>query len=96
MLQANVVVGNVDSRDLHRIVANVLEQVDVAVFQDKHLHPKASATRSERGSSREHTHPPRFSFALAMVLTMTARRFQSQRILVRELFTLRLSVDQNL
>ena len=40
--------GNVDSRDCTVLLANVLERVDVAVFQDKkHLHPKASAQRSE-------------------------------------------------
>ena len=37
---------------------------------------KASASRSHFSSSRDHTRPPRLSFALVMVLTMTARRFQ--------------------
>ena len=58
------------------LLANVLEQEVVAVFQDKHVHPKASPSRSEVYSSRDHTRPPRLSFALAMILTMNARRFQ--------------------
>ena len=41
----------------------------------KHVHPNASASRSECYSSRDHTRSPRLSFALAMVLTMNARRF---------------------
>ena len=42
----------------------------------KKVHPKASASRSECCSSRDHTRPLRLSFALAMILTMNARRFQ--------------------
>ena len=42
----------------------------------ENVHPKAPASLSECGSSRDHNHPLRISFALAMVLTMSARRFQ--------------------
>ena len=42
----------------------------------KHAHPKASAPRSKVSSSRDHARPLRLSFAHAMVLTMSARRFQ--------------------
>ena len=58
------------------LLANVLGHVDVTVFQAKHVHPKASLSRSECYSSRDHTHPPRSSFALAMIVTMHARRLQ--------------------
>ena len=44
--------------------------------EQKHAHPKASASRSEICSSRDHTRPHRLSFALAMILTVNARRFQ--------------------
>ena len=66
-----------------------------------YFHPKASAPRSEFCFSREHTRSPLLSSALAMVLTMNARRFQRthplrgmgdyslnrQRILIWELLT---------
>ena len=42
--------------------------------------PKVSQSRSEGGSSRDNTHPSRMSLALAMVLTMNARRFQKTRM----------------
>ena len=45
-------------------------------FRSKHGHPNISALRSELCSSRDHTRPPKLSVALAMVLTMNARRFQ--------------------
>ena len=46
-------VGNVDSRDLH---VRVLGHADVAVCsEEKHVHPKASTSRSEFCSSRDHT-----------------------------------------
>ena len=44
----------------------------------KHVHPEASAPRSEYVSSRA---TPRLSFALAMVLTMNARRSQRTHLL---------------
>ena len=47
----------------------------------KHVHPKASASRSEYGSSRAHTHPLRLSFVFAMVLTSNPRRFQRSHLL---------------
>ena len=46
-----------------------------------HVHLKASAARSEYGSSRDHTHLSRLSLALAMVLTMNAQRFQRAHLL---------------
>ena len=57
------------------LLARVLEQEDVAACLDKHVHPKASASRSECHPSRDHTRLPRLFSALAMVLTMNARRF---------------------
>ena len=42
---------------------NVLEQVDVAVFSgQKHVHPKASASRSKFSSLRDHAPPSPFIF----------------------------------
>ena len=66
--------------EIHTVLlASVLGQADVAVCLEKNMFiRKASAARSERGSSRDHSRPPRLSFALAVVLTMNARRFQSQ------------------
>ena len=59
------------------LLASVLGQVDVAVCREKNnVDPKTSASRSEFSSSRGHTRPPRLSFALVVVLTMNARRFQ--------------------
>ena len=46
------------------------------VSGQKHVHPTASKSRSEFCSPRDHTRPPFLSFALAMILTMNARRFQ--------------------
>ena len=46
-----------------------------SVSGQKHVHPKASASRSDCCSSRDHTRPHRLSFALSAVLTMNARRF---------------------
>ena len=46
---------------------------DPSVSGRTHVHPKASPSRSQCYSSREHTRPPRLSFALVMVLTMNAR-----------------------
>ena len=40
------------------------------------MHPKVSASHSEFSYSRDQTRPLRLSFALAMILTMNARRFQ--------------------
>ena len=45
------------------------------------MHPKASASRSECYSSRDHTRLPRLSVALTVVLTMNARRFQRTHLL---------------
>ena len=47
-----------------------------SVSGHQHVHPKASASRSEIYWSRDHTRPHRLSFALAMVLTTNARRHQ--------------------
>ena len=59
------------------LFASVLGQVNVAVFQFTYMFiPKASLSRIEGHSSRDHTRPGRSSFALAMILTMNARRFQ--------------------
>ena len=69
-------VGNVDSRDLHRIARKCAGTGGrCSVTGQEHVHPKASASRSEF-CSRDHTRPPRLSFTLAMVLTVNARRFQ--------------------
>ena len=46
-----------------------------SVSGQKHGHPKASASRSECGSSRYHSYPHRLSRALAVVRTMDARGF---------------------
>ena len=51
-------VGNVDSRDWHRIGGKCVGtsgRCDVS--RQKHVHPKTSASRSEFCSSRDHTHP---------------------------------------
>ena len=69
--------GNVDSRDLNRIArkcAGTGRRCRVSV--QKQFHSKASASHSEVSSSRDHTRPLRLSVALAIVLTMHARRFQ--------------------
>ena len=52
-----------------------------SVSGEKHVHPKASASRSESCSSRDLARPHRLSFALAMVLTMNERRFQRTHLL---------------
>ena len=71
-------VGGVDSRDLHRIARNCAGAGGrCGVSGEKHVHPKASASRC----SREFTRPLRLSFALAMILTMNARRFQRTHLL---------------
>ena len=71
-------VGNVDNRDLHHIARRRVETGGrCSVSGPKHLHPRASASRSEFCSSRDLARPPSLSFALAMIVTMNAR--QSQR-----------------
>ena len=60
------------------LLANVLGRVDVAVLQDKTC---SSGKLPHHGqsffaSSRDHTRPPRLSFALPMILTMNARGLQ--------------------
>ena len=57
------------------LLAHVLEQVDVAVFQDQSCFIQKSASRSEFCSSRDPP-APRLSLALAMDLNMNARRFR--------------------
>ena len=57
-------------RDSHRI--SVSGQVDAAVCEGERVHQKASASRSETKSSRDH----RLSFALVMILTVNAQGFQ--------------------
>ena len=72
-----LLVGNVDSRGLHRIARRCAwTSRCCSVSGQKHGHPKTSASRSKLRSSRDHTRPPKLSFALASVLTMNARRFQ--------------------
>ena len=66
-----------ENRDLHRIArkcAGIGGRCSVSGQKD--VQPKASASRSEFCSSRDHTRPARLSFELAMSLTMNARRFQ--------------------
>ena len=67
-------VEDVDSQDVHRIAPKCVWTSQVS--GQKHVHPKASASRSEFDSSRDHTRPLRLSFALAMILTMNTRRLQ--------------------
>ena len=75
--QTLFLVGNVDSRNLHRIIRKCVGTVGCcSVSGQKHVHPKASVSRSEFHSSRDYTRSSRLSFALAMVLTMNARRVQ--------------------
>ena len=86
------------------LLANVLGQVDVAVFQERTYSSAGfRITRRVFCSSRDHTRPLGSSFELPMILTMNARRFQRthplrgmgdyslyrDRILVWELSTLR-------
>ena len=47
-----------------------------SVSRRKHGHPKTFASCSELRSSRDHTRLPKLFFALAMALTMNARRCQ--------------------
>ena len=75
-------VGNVDSRDWHRLVRKCAGTGGhCCVIGEKHVHPRASTSRSECCSSRDHTPPPRLSLAFAMVRTMNARRFQRTHLL---------------
>ena len=62
-------------------------------FRTKHVYLKASASRSKCCSSRDHTRPHCLSFALAMVLTMNARRFQRTHPLSGMGFSLSASND---
>ena len=101
-------VGNVDGRDFHRVARRCGTGRRCSVSGQQHGHPKISALRSEHRSSRDHTRAPKMSLALAMVITMNTRRFQRthpfveweiicstrQRILMWELLTLRLLVNQ--
>ena len=76
------VVGNVDSRDVHRIGRKCVGTGGrCSVSGQKHVHPKASASRPEFCSSWVHTRTSRLSLALAMILTMNARRFQRTTLL---------------
>ena len=70
-------IGNADGKDLRRIARKCAGSGGrCSVTGQQHVHPKTSASRSKLSSSRDHTCPRRLSFALAMVLTMNARRFQ--------------------
>ena len=70
-------VGNVDNSDLHCIARKCHGTGGCcSVSGQKHVHFNASGRRSDLCSSCHHTRPPRLSFALAMVLSMNARRFQ--------------------
>ena len=64
-----------------------------SVSGQKHSHPKGSASRPEFCSSRDHTRPPRWSFALTMLVTMNARRFQITHPLRGTEFSVNLSAD---
>ena len=68
----------VGKRGQHRFAPYCLQMCSVS--GQKHVHPKASASRSEYYSSRHHT---RFSvcLSLAMILTMNAPRFQRTHLL---------------
>ena len=60
-------VGNVDSRDLHRIARRCARTGGrPSVTGQKHVHPKPSASRAFFCPSRDHTRRLRLSFALAM------------------------------
>ena len=66
-----------DSRVLHCIARKCAGTGGgCSVSGHKHAHRKASKSRSELCFSRGDTRPHRLSFALAMILTMNARRFQ--------------------
>ena len=58
------------------LLANVLEQVDVAEFQDKNMFIQRLPHHAQSFALHVTTRPPRLSFAFAMILTMNARRFQ--------------------
>ena len=66
-----LLVGHADNKDVHRIARRC-----ASVSGQKHVHPKASASRPLTHSSHDHTRFHRLSFALAMILSMNARRFQ--------------------
>ena len=72
-----LLVGNADSRDSHRI-ARICAGTDgrCSVSGRKKFTLQSSLSRSDRFSSRDNTRAPKMSFALAMTLTMNARRFQ--------------------
>ena len=59
------------------LLAGVLEQVDDAVCQDKHMFVQRLPLHVERLILRYHTRPHRWSSGLAMLLTMNARWYQS-------------------
>ena len=65
-------VGNVDSRDSHRIARKCAGTGGrCSVSGQKHDHPKTPASRSEFCSSRDYSRPLSFFF-----LALNARRFQ--------------------
>ena len=75
-------VGNVDGRDWHRVARRCAGTSGRSSLTEQTLvHPKASASRSVRYPSGDQTRPLRLSFALAMILTMNARRFQRTHLL---------------
>ena len=77
MQKANVLSGNVDSRDLHRIARNCSGTAGrYSVSGQNMFIQRLPASRPEFCSSREHTSPLRLSFALVVILTVNARRFQ--------------------
>ena len=103
-------VGDVDSRDLHRIARTCAGTGGrCSISGQKHVHPKASASpqsmvlhvttrppspfvfRACHGSHHEHTHDDSREHILGAAWDRHSTR---QRILVCELLTLRISVDQ--
>ena len=87
-------VGNVDSRDAHRIARKCAGTGGrCSVTGQKRVHAKASASRSKFSFSLDHARPPLLSLALAMVLTMNARRFQRTHLLSGTCSSLNASKD---
>ena len=74
--------GNMDSKDLR-----------CKTSLEKNVRPKASASRSKFSSPRDHARLARLSFAVAVVLTMIARRFQRTHPLSGKGLSLKASKD---
>ena len=57
-----------------------MEQTDITVSEQKHVHLKESVSRSEFSTSRDHTRPLRLSFSLAIILFMSVRRLHGTHL----------------